>query len=168
MADTSDTPSSSRVKEIRHHNTTHGMTNTTEFRIWGCMIMRCTNPNDKQYAEYGGRGIVVCEEWLKSFVAFYRDMGPRHPDLQIDRINNDGPYCKENCRWATRKEQARNRRSTRRLTHKGESLPIAEWTERMGFTKNTIRNRLVAGWSIADAIETGEWMGCGKRKPPPQ
>lgn len=98
----------------RPHRTTHGMTNTSEYRIWNAMLQRCRNPNDKNHKDYGGRGINVCDDWLK-FDNFIRDMGQRpHRDLTIERTDNDNGYSKSNCRWATRKEQRANQRSANR------------------------------------------------------
>lgn len=86
------------------------MIHTAIYRCWRHMKARCTNPNDQKYARYGGRGIVVCDEWLKDFRNFYVDMGERPYDLySLDRIDNDKGYYKENCRWATRKQQSNNR-----------------------------------------------------------
>ena len=90
---------------------THGKTGTPEHRIWKGMKTRCNNPNATSYKYYGGRGIKVCKRWLDSFENFYADMGDKPtPHHTLDRISNDGNYCKSNCRWATMKEQAANKR----------------------------------------------------------
>jgi hypothetical protein len=86
-----------------------------EYRCWVDLKQRCTNPRNRRYADYGGRGIAVCERWLNSFTAFLADMGQRPgPEYSLDRVDNDGPYAPGNCRWATQSEQQRNRRDNSR------------------------------------------------------
>lgn len=91
-------------------NLKHSLCNSPEYRSWNGMKIRCTNPKHKQYKDYGGRGITVCPEWLNSFEQFYNDMGKRLNGKTLDRINNNKGYEPSNCRWATKSEQAQNKR----------------------------------------------------------
>lgn len=127
----------------------HGGWNTAEYRVWAIMKDRCSNPNGAEYHRYGGRGIFVCERWKQSFGDFIQDMGLRpSPEYSIDRIDNDGPYSPDNCRWATRTEQQNNRSTTVRLAFNGETHSTNEWSRLIGISISCIRYRLRAGWSI--------------------
>jgi len=120
------------------------------------MIARCHNPKSGKYSFYGARGISVCDRWRNSFDDFVADMGPRPTGSTIEREHNAGNYEPENCRWATVKEQARNRRSNRIITFNGETLTLAEWCERYNLHQVTVGRRLNAGWPPEAAFELEE------------
>lgn len=124
-----------------------------EYTCWGRMRQRCENPKNKSFRDYGGRGISVCARW-QSFENFIADMGKRpSKNHSIERINNDGNYEPSNCRWATRAEQAINKRNNRYLTHNGETRLICEWAEITGIPRKTIITRIdQQNWNIADAL----------------
>lgn len=126
---------------------------TPTYRIWAGMKNRCLNPNNKDFAHYGGRGIAVCQAWLE-FSCFFSDMGPRPSGLTIDRIDGKGPYAPGNCRWATRKEQRRNEENVRLVFLDGELLPVVVACERLDLKHHTVRMRLLRGWPVARALET--------------
>lgn len=124
-----------------------------EYTSWHQMLRRCTDPEYLSFRNYGGRGISVCASWVGSFDAFIRDVGLRPtPKHQLDRIDNNDNYEPGNCRWATKREQARNRRTNRFLTFNGETLTVVAWAERIGLSKDTLRSRLNSGWSLPDAL----------------
>lgn len=125
------------------------------YRSWSHMVQRCTNQNNKRYCDYGGRGITVCKEWLK-FENFLEDMGGNwEPGLTLDRTNNEKGYYKKNCRWATRKQQAGNKRNNLTITHKGVTQLITQWAGKLGVKYSTLRYRFcVLGWSAEKAITT--------------
>lgn len=131
--------------------TRHGGTKTRLFAIWGKMKRRCSNPNDKSYPFYGGRGIRVCERW-NNFALFREDMGEGGPSLTLDRINPDGNYEPGNVRWATMAEQNRNRRSNRVLTLDGRTQCLAAWAEEYGMRQQTLGKRLDSGLSLREAL----------------
>lgn len=124
-----------------------------EYRHWINMKSRCKNPNTPFYKTYGGRGIKVCPEWEASFDQFFADMGPRPArSWSIDRIDTDGDYTPENCRWATRRTQSRNLRKNRLVYVNGERMTLAEAAEAAPVPYNTILYRLKRGWGIEDAL----------------
>lgn len=131
---------------------THGMSNQPIYKAWMQMKQRCQNPNDSQYNNYGARGIYVCPQWQNSFAAFLADMGEPPPNRTLDRINNDGPYSPENCRWATFSEQACNSRQTHFLEYCGQRLSVTSWARMLGFSPSTLYGRLKLGWSIERAL----------------
>ena len=133
----------------------HGMTKTSEYHAWSNIKARCFNPNNPRYSDWGGRGIAVCDRWKNSFENFLADMGTKpSPKHSLDRIDNDGDYSDENCKWSTKAEQDNNRRSNRLITIGCVTLTIAQWTKEMGFGQNVIYNRLKIGWSEFDAVMT--------------
>ena len=140
-------------------HTTHGQTKnrkpTPEHATWTNMLARCRNPNHPEYHNYGGRGITVCEEWT-SFEAFFRDMGPRPSKvLSIDRIDNNSGYRKDNCRWATAKEQANNKRSTIEVFFGGKYLPLFEAASIANIDYATAYTRIKDfGWDAEKALTT--------------
>lgn len=139
-----------------HHKYSHGQSDTRLYHIWRTMKARCVDPNSRKYHAYGGRGITICEEWLNDFPSFYvwAIANGYRDDLTIDRIDNDGNYCPENCRWATPKEQANNTRTNRLLQYNGEKHTVSEWADITGIAKKAIYRRLYRGWSVAKALTT--------------
>lgn len=131
--------------------TKHGMCGTSTYHIWATMIQRCTNPNHKKYPRYGGRGVKVCDKWMK-FKGFYEDMGERPSGLSIDRRDNDGHYEPSNCRWATNEEQFSNTSCNRFIEFNGLRLTISEWGRKTGIKESTIRARLKSRWTIEKAL----------------
>jgi len=129
-------------KILFKRNFKHGMVNTPEYRTWRNMLDRCINEKNRHYKSYGGRGIIVCERWSKSFENFYKDMGERPKGNSIDRINPDGNYEPENCRWATKLTQARNKRKSRIIEYKGQTKPLKEWANILGINYFTLHSRL--------------------------
>lgn len=140
-----------RASHLTHGQTANG-TRSEEYEVWAQMRQRCANPASRHYANYGGRGIYVCAQW-ESFATFFADMGPRPSSKHsIDRIDNDGPYAPENCRWATRNEQGNNKRNNRRVTIGADEKTTTQWAELSGVPRRTISDRLDSGWEPQDAV----------------
>lgn len=134
--------------------TTHGRKKTAEYRAWAALKQRVTNPNSDRYDCYGGRGMEVCERWLNSFENFYSDMGSRPSSKHsIDRIDVNKGYFPENCRWATSKEQGRNRRTNVIIKTPDGDMCIAEAASRFGLPYHILQHRLAKGMDSIDAIE---------------
>lgn len=142
-----------RKKHGRSYSATSGSADKA-YSAWSKLRGRCNNLNDPRYSDYGGRGISVCKRWDR-FENFLADMGePPTKAHSIDRINVDGDYCPENCKWASAKEQANNKRTNRRLTIGNETLNLCQWAERYKINAGTIARRLSRGWSAEKAITT--------------
>lgn len=122
------------------------------YRIWTAMKQRCGNPRTKRFDRYGGRGIIVCPAWVHSFETFLADMGECPDGMSIDRIDNDGPYCPFNTRWASQKEQVCNRSCNRVLTCGGETMCLADWAKKTGINFATLLGRVDRGWSVERAL----------------
>ena len=122
------------------------------YKTWAQMHHRCNNPNSQNYKNYGGRGIKVCKKWWK-FEGFLQDMGERPLNMSIDRIDNDGHYCKKNCQWSTAKGQARNRKTNRLFTIDGITKCLAEWCEIYQKSYHKVWYRIHRGWTPEEALE---------------
>ena len=135
--------------------TKHRMCRTTTYKTWCNMKNRCLSKKNKEYKNYGGRGITVCKKWLK-FEDFYNDMGEKpSKKYSIERINNDGNYCKENCCWIHNKEQNKNKSVTKFIEYKGERLCQTDWSQRLGGSKDIVFARInTLGWDPIIAITT--------------
>jgi len=134
------------------HNKTHGMTLSPEYNSWCSIKTRCYNKDSKDYPRYGGRGITVCKAWRDSFEAFFKDMGIKPVFHEIERIDNEDGYHPENCKWATKKDQARNRRSSFMITVDNITQCAAAWSEDTGIPESTLRYRIRNGWNPTDAV----------------
>lgn len=122
------------------------------YMVWIGIKSRCNNPNAPGYANYGGRGIKICDRWINSYETFIEDVGERpSPQHTLDRIDNDGDYEPSNCRWATYKEQHRNTRRNVYVTWNGETKTVADWADQMGLSRQSLYRRLKR-WSLEDAM----------------
>lgn len=124
------------------------------FPTYSHMIDRCRNKKSKFYKDYGGRGIIVCEEWANDFSSFLSWAEPLwSPGLTIDRIDNDGNYSPENCKFSTKKEQSRNTRRSKRYEYLGRRMPIVEISELTGVKVSLLYDRLSSGWTVERAVQ---------------
>ena len=130
----------------------HGMSRTPEYIAWADMKRRCFNPNIKNYSDYGGRGITVCDRWL-NLDNFLADMGSRPTAKHsLDRIDNNADYSPKNCKWSTKAEQDNNKRNNHLITIDDVTLTIAQWAKKMSISHQVIRDRLKLKWSEFDAV----------------
>lgn len=146
---------------------THGLINTPMYTVWCSMKERCYNKHDKSYKNYGARGITVCDDWLHSYPTFYEwaIKSGYEKGLSIERIDNDKGYSPDNCKWADKTEQSRNRRNVIQVTYKGETKCLAEWARELGISRGTIKSRIDVGMSIEEAFTKKDWrVNNGGRK----
>lgn len=139
-------------------NTKHGLSkdNPKEYRSWKDMRSRCKNPNDTDFANYGGRGIKVCPEW-SDFSAFFSDMGSRPDGFTLDRIDVNGDYSAGNCRWASAPTQARNKRNNNNIEIGGITKTLTEWCREYGVERSKVSYRLAHGWSVEEAFKNDDF-----------
>jgi hypothetical protein len=132
---------------------THRRTKTAEYVAWRAMLGRCYRTDDISYPNYGGRGITVCDRWRTSFENFLADMGERpSTNHSLDRKESNGNYEPDNCRWATKREQSQNRRSTNFIAWNGETHCVAEWARRLDISFHALEQRLKRGWTAERAL----------------
>lgn len=136
---------------------THGASRRTdrwpELHIWHAMISRCYNPEHSHFDNYGGRGITVCQSWRDDFLQFVKDLGRRpSAELTLERRDNNGNYCPDNCCWASRTTQANNRRVNHIVTFDEKTQTVAQWAKDKDIPYSCLRNRLDAEWNIEDAL----------------
>ena len=134
-------------------NLKHGRTHSPEFISWACMRQRCRNKNNPAFKDYGGRGICIDPRW-DTFQQFYTDMGPRpKPDYTLDRIDNEGPYSPENCRWAPMIVQVNNTRKNNFIMFAGRNQTLSQWAAELGIKRSTLWMRLYrCHWDVAKAL----------------
>lgn len=140
-----------RARSLKHGHKTSTY-RSRAYTAWVNMKKRCGTPGDRDYKNWGGRGIFVCDEWLNSFPNFLRDMGEPPPKHTIDRIDNNKGYFKENCRWVTRAQQSLNKRNNVRYQAFGEFLTLSEWSRKTGIGRITLLKRLQRGVPVEQAL----------------
>lgn len=154
MTDFSEMDGDSAVTRPRGHPITHGKSHSAEYTSWSSMRERCGNEKHRSFHNYGARGIKVCERW-EVFANFFADMGERPSALHsLDRIDNNGNYGPGNCRWATREEQAGNKRPTKPIVYLGKTQSLKDAVRSVGGKYDTILRRVRSGWDVTTAIDT--------------
>lgn len=137
---------------LRGKHSIHGMKHTKTYNTWCAMKSRCNNKNNEEYKNYGERGIKVCDRWNTSFEAFIDDMGIRPEGTTIDRIDSNGGYSPENCRWSVESVQARNRRSTINVKRDGKVQCVKDWCDELGLNVDTVYKRIQKGELPEEAL----------------
>lgn len=138
----------------------HGLVKLKEYGVWQAMRQRCSNPKTKYYEYYGGRGIKVCDEWNHSFKTFITDMGRRPKGTSLDRIDVNGNYCKENCRWSEKIQQANNTRDNRKVEYNGKTYGIRELSDETGISQKLLAKRIFErGWDVSRAVVNKSFIG---------
>ncbi len=153
-------------EKLSTHKESYGEGQTPEYRAWNSMKRRCYNPKAHAFHRYGGKGVSVCDKWLNSYENFLEDMGRRPSELHsLDRINGDRDYSKENCRWADKKEQARNTYRSINVIIEGESMRFADACEKYSIKGKIVRMRLSLGWELEKAFKApvGTWGGQNRK-----
>ena len=145
-----------KLEKLIQRSTKHNQRHTRLYEIWKSMKNRCFNPNFKQYKDYGGRGITVCDEWKNDFMPFYNwaMQNGYGKSLSIDRIDNNGNYEPSNCRWVDKITQANNTRNNRYITFNNKTLTLAQWSKEIGLSYSCLKARLNKGWSIEKSLTT--------------
>lgn len=149
---------STGIAESNTRRATHGMESTAVYNTWRDMKQRCQNPNAQKYRSYGGRGISICEPW-QEFESFYADMGDKPDGMSLDRIDNDGDYTPENCKWSTPQEQSNNTRANSLITYQGKTQSIANWARETGLTYHVLKHRHKRGWVGDMLFSTEDYRG---------
>jgi hypothetical protein len=149
---------------------THGLLTRNKsnptYSSYADMMKRCYSPKNKCFPDYGGRGITVCDRWKGNPIQFVQDMGERLPGFSLGRIDTNGNYSPDNCQWETQKQQQNNRRNNHRLTFAGETLTLAQWTEKMGLPPFRLNQRLNRDkWTVERALTTPVLNTKFKKKP---
>lgn len=136
----------------------HNRSRTPEYAAWSDMRGRCRNPKNQSYHRYGGRGIKICERW-DQFENFLEDMGLRpNGRHSLERKDNDGDYCPENCKWAVPKEQANNRGNNRIIEWNGQRRTVTQWRRSLGFKRGVLESRIFKwNWAVEEAFTTPSW-----------
>lgn len=147
--------SKEKIQKLKEHSTTHGFSKTRLYKLWIGIKTRCYNPKRQGFYLYGGRGIKMCPEWEKDFLSFRKwalnngyNENAKRGEYTIDRIDVNGDYSPENCRFISIKEQMNNRRKTTFITYKGQTKPMSEWCKEYGIKINTAHKRIKMGWDL--------------------